>query len=77
MSADIIYLPTTLSGRREIRPDPAVTDGNGAREALIELARALPVDIGRPLAELWTDAILKELWVRGFMVVPVSDKVIR
>lgn len=46
---------------------PASNPGNGAREALIDVcARA---DDPTELA----DAVLSDLWVRGFKVVPLDD----
>lgn len=63
MPAEII----DLAGRR-----PAENSGNGAREALIELALTLPNETERNDAAAWSDWILAELWMRGFKVVPVE-----
>jgi hypothetical protein len=57
MSAEIIQIGD--------RRDP----GNGAREALIDLAMTLPNDTGRNDAAAWSDWILMELWDRGYKVV--------
>jgi hypothetical protein len=62
MTAEIIDLP-----RRDIPRNP----GNGAREALIELALTFD-NTGQDDAERWTDYILAELWARGFKVMPVG-----
>jgi hypothetical protein len=63
VTADIIDLP-----RRDVARNP----GNGAREALIELALTFK-NTGRDDAERWTDYILAELWARGFKAVPVVE----
>lgn len=47
--------------------------GNGAREALIEVALDLP-NTSDEDAAVWTDWILAELWMRGFKVVPLEPK---
>jgi hypothetical protein len=55
------------------RPPP--NPGNGAREALIELALTFP-NTSEHDAGLWTDMLLTELWMRGFKVVrlePTED----
>lgn len=49
---------------------PAQDKGNGAREALIATALALPNGTTQDDAECWTDWILGELYMRGFKVVP-------
>lgn len=72
MSADVIDFRT-----RQHAAHPQVTDGDSARAALIGIARALPIDVGLQLAELWADTMLRELWVRGFIIAPASDRVIR
>jgi len=46
--------------------------GNGAREALIEVALDLP-NTSDEDARVWTDWLLAELWSRGFWVVPIPD----
>jgi hypothetical protein len=47
-------------------------EGNGAREALIEIAQSLPNETGND-AEAWTDWLLLECAMRGFVVVPFSE----
>lgn len=51
---------------------PAPNPGNGAREALIDIALALPNDTRQAEAESWSDWILAELWAAGFKVVPLQ-----
>lgn len=62
MTAEVVDFPSREGARNP---------GNGAREALIDLALTFnntePID-----AERWTDYILAELWARGFKVVPVA-----
>jgi len=65
MTAEIVDLATRRPG------DPNVRIGNGAREALIELALTFN-NTGQDDAERWTDFILAELWARGFKAVPVE-----
>lgn len=60
MSAEIIDLA-------EHRP---VSSGNGAREALIDMALTLPTDTNDREMEMWSDWILVQLWLRGYKVVP-------
>ena len=51
-------------------PDPK---GNGAREALIDIAWMLPSTLKDPSDALcWADWILAELWARGYKVVPIE-----
>lgn len=69
MTAEIITLPVVRVERQTEPPNP----GNGAREALIEIAETLPTTLDRPGAALcWSDWLLAELWARGFKVVPVE-----
>jgi hypothetical protein len=65
MTAEII----DINSLREQRP------GNGAREALIDIACTLaPSTLGGPAAAgFWSDVILGELWARGFKVVLVEN----
>lgn len=46
--------------------------GNGAREALTDVAADLPYT-DQEAAEKWADWVLAELWVRGFKAVPLDD----
>jgi hypothetical protein len=61
MTADII----------DLRASAPVRPGNGAREALIEVAETLP-NTSREDAEKWADWVLAEYWLRGFKVVPIE-----
>lgn len=63
MTAQIIDLP---------RREPIVHPGNGAREALVDLALTFE-NTTQGDAERWTDYILAELWARGFKAVPVEQ----
>lgn len=60
MTAEIIDLPVVRVERNR---------GNGAREALIDIAVYLP---NTSDAEKWADWLFAELWARGFKVVPVD-----
>lgn len=61
MTAEIINLPIV----RIERP------GNGAREALIDVANTFPSAMQED-SEKWADYILCEFWMRGFKVVPLE-----
>jgi hypothetical protein len=63
MTADVI----DLAARR-----PEQSPGNGAREALIEMAAELPYCPERYICEAWADDVLMKLWMRGFKVVPLD-----
>ena len=63
MTAEIVDL-----GARRPVPNP----GNGAREALIDIAEDLP-DILTAEAALWAYWLLGKLWERGFKIVPLTD----
>lgn len=63
MSATIIVLPVVRVERSE---------GNGAREAMIEIAESLRETDTRA-ASIWTDWLLMELAARGFMVAPINS----
>jgi hypothetical protein len=66
MSADILTFPIAKADARI--PDPM---GNGARQAL---AVTLSETVG-PMGDVFTDAVLLGLGMRGFMVVPFDDEV--
>lgn len=51
----------------------AACPGNGAREALVEVASGrCPICGDKGTGGTWADWILAELWVRGYKVVPLS-----
>jgi hypothetical protein len=64
MSAEIIVLPMVRVERCE---------GNGAREALIEIGKSCPFHVSKDVAINWADDVLMELWARGFKVVPLNS----
>lgn len=55
------------------RPAGLNAGGNGAREALIEVAKSLPNDTSQNDAEKWADWILLELAARGYLVGKAKD----
>jgi hypothetical protein len=65
MSAEII----DLKGRQRERDN-----GNGAREALIEIGRNCPFHEPHDVAINWAEDVLMELWARGFRVVPIEKQ---
>ena len=61
--ADVIAFP--------VKPQSV---GNGAREALNDIAGTLPSTLKDSSDALcWADWVLAELWERGFKVVPMDD----
>ena len=62
MSAEIIDLPVARVERSR---------GNGAREALIEIAMGLD-NTDEQAAAAWSDWLFAELWMCGFKVVPLE-----
>lgn len=48
-----------------ILADPPSHPGNGAREALIDIASGGPVG--------WVDLLLTELWCRGYGIAPLDQ----
>lgn len=62
MTGNVVDLPIRHAARNP---------GNGAREALIEVANTFPY--ATPEGSMkWADYILAEFWARGFKVVPVE-----
>lgn len=73
MTAEIINLPVIRIERSN--DDEPPNPGNGAREALNDIAGTLPSTLKDSSDALcWADWILAELWVRGFKIVPLKPK---
>lgn len=51
---------------------PGDRPSSAAREALIDIAKALPPETNQNDAEKWSDWLLIELYVRGFAVTPIA-----
>jgi hypothetical protein len=64
MSAEIIVLPVVRVERCE---------GNGAREALIEIGKGCPYHAQEDIASNWADELLIHLAARGYIVVPLDE----
>jgi hypothetical protein len=64
VSAEIITLPVVRIERCE---------GNGAREALIEIGGSCPFHVQEDIATNWAEDVLMKLWLRGFKVVPLDS----
>lgn len=64
LAADVVVIP----GLAVATP----SRGNGAREAVIDIALHLPADARLEEAAAWSDWLLSELWSRGFKVMPVE-----
>ena len=56
---------------RKLITEETALRGNGAREALIDIAVGLP-NTSADDAARWTDWLLTELWMRGFVVEPIE-----
>ncbi len=47
-------------------------EGNGAREALIEIGGNCPFHVPSDFTISWAEDVLMELWAHGFKVVPLD-----
>ena len=48
------------------------SEGNGARDALIEIGKDCPFHVEEGIASNWADDVIMNLWMRGFKITPLE-----